>query len=128
MRQGKSVDIFSFGLVIFYCLTGGKHAFGESYERDFNILQASSSTFLPLGHDLIPSYSICSTPCIIVFFSRFNSPLLFLNYPLLRQTDCLTAIRTASFATRAHGTIFGDLLSRPKMGRQASWVHLASPS
>ncbi len=42
VRQGKSVDIFSFGLVIFYCLTGGKHAFGESYERDFNILQASS--------------------------------------------------------------------------------------
>lgn len=40
VRQGKSVDIFSFGLVIFYCLTGGKHAFGESYERDFNILQA----------------------------------------------------------------------------------------
>lgn len=39
MRQGKSVDVFSFGLVLFYCLTGGKHAFGESYERDFNIMQ-----------------------------------------------------------------------------------------
>ena len=38
-RQGRSVDIFSFGLLIFYCLTGGCHAFGESYERDFNILQ-----------------------------------------------------------------------------------------
>ena len=39
MRQGKSVDVFSFGLVLFYCLTGGRHAFGESYERDFNIMQ-----------------------------------------------------------------------------------------
>ncbi|BDA47514.1 probable serine/threonine-protein kinase/endoribonuclease IRE1 at C-terminar half [Coccomyxa sp. Obi] len=43
VRQGKSVDIFSFGLVIFYCLTGGKHAFGESYERDFNILQGRAN-------------------------------------------------------------------------------------
>lgn len=42
MRQGKSVDVFSFGLVLFYCLTGGKHAFGESYERDFNIMQVWS--------------------------------------------------------------------------------------
>ena len=33
------MDVFSFGLVLFYCLTGGKHAFGESYERDFNIMQ-----------------------------------------------------------------------------------------
>ena len=39
VRQGKSVDVFSFGLVLFYCLTGGRHAFGESYERDFNIMQ-----------------------------------------------------------------------------------------
>jgi serine/threonine-protein kinase/endoribonuclease IRE1 len=39
VRQGKSVDIFSFGLVLFYCLSGGKHPFGQSYERDFNILQ-----------------------------------------------------------------------------------------
>ena len=33
------MDVFSFGLVLFYCLTGGRHAFGESYERDFNIMQ-----------------------------------------------------------------------------------------
>lgn len=39
VRQGKSVDVFSFGLVLFYCLTGGRHAFGKSYERDFNIMQ-----------------------------------------------------------------------------------------
>ena len=45
MRQGKSVDVFSFGLVLFYCLTGGKHAFGESYERDFNIMQVPNSSF-----------------------------------------------------------------------------------
>lgn len=48
VRQGKSVDIFSFGLVLFYCLSGGKHPFGESYERDFNILQVSHSSALHL--------------------------------------------------------------------------------
>lgn len=42
VRQGKSVDVFSFALVLFYCLTGGRHAFGESYERDFNIMQVPS--------------------------------------------------------------------------------------
>ena len=49
VRQSKSVDIFSFGLVLFYCLSGGKHAFGESYERDFNILQ-------------VPAQALCELP------------------------------------------------------------------
>jgi len=39
-RQGRGTDVFSFGLLAHYCLSGGRHAFGESYERDFNILQA----------------------------------------------------------------------------------------
>ena len=39
------MDVFSFGLVLFYCLTGGKHAFGESYERDFNIMQVPIPSF-----------------------------------------------------------------------------------
>ena len=39
-RQGRGTDVFSYGLLVHYCLSGGRHAFGESYERDFNILQA----------------------------------------------------------------------------------------
>ena len=39
-RQGRGTDVFSYGLLLHYCLSGGRHAFGESYERDFNILQA----------------------------------------------------------------------------------------
>ncbi|KAL4433623.1 hypothetical protein ABPG75_000064 [Micractinium tetrahymenae] len=38
-RQTNSVDVFSFGLLLHYCLTGGQHPFGELYERDTNILQ-----------------------------------------------------------------------------------------
>ena len=37
-RQGRSVDIFTFGLLIFYCLSGGQHPFGEGIERDYRIL------------------------------------------------------------------------------------------
>lgn len=33
------MDVFSFGLLLHYCLTGGQHPFGELYERDANILQ-----------------------------------------------------------------------------------------
>ena len=41
-RQGKSVDIFSYGLLLHYCLTAGQHPFGEGYERDYRILNVSS--------------------------------------------------------------------------------------
>ena len=40
-RQGRSVDIFTFGLLIFYCLSGGQHPFGEGIERDYRILNVS---------------------------------------------------------------------------------------
>ena len=35
----ETVDVFSFGLLLHYCLTAGRHPFGELYERDANILQ-----------------------------------------------------------------------------------------
>ena len=37
-RQGKSVDIFAMGLLIYYCMSGGQHAFGGPYVREGNIL------------------------------------------------------------------------------------------
>ena len=38
-RQSKAVDVFSYGLLLHYCLSGGKHPFGSRFERDMNILQ-----------------------------------------------------------------------------------------
>jgi serine/threonine protein kinase len=39
VRQTRSMDIFSLGCVMHYCLTGGLHPFGGNYERDTNIMR-----------------------------------------------------------------------------------------
>jgi serine/threonine-protein kinase/endoribonuclease IRE1 len=38
-RQTRAMDVFSLGCITAYCLTGGQHPFGESYQRDTNILR-----------------------------------------------------------------------------------------
>ncbi|KAK7379677.1 hypothetical protein VNO78_34366 [Psophocarpus tetragonolobus] len=56
-RQTRAVDIFSLGCVLFFCITGGKHPFGERIERDINILKNQMDLFLvdfiPEARDLI---------------------------------------------------------------------------
>ena len=39
-QQGRRMDIFPFGLLLYWCLSGGQHPHGDPYERDYNILQA----------------------------------------------------------------------------------------
>ncbi|GMY22975.1 serine/threonine-protein kinase/endoribonuclease IRE1a isoform X1 [Fagus crenata] len=38
-RQTCAVDLFSLGCVLFFCITGGRHPFGDSLERDINIVK-----------------------------------------------------------------------------------------
>ncbi|XAR73671.1 Non-specific serine/threonine protein kinase [Bertholletia excelsa] len=45
-RQTRAVDMFSLGCVLFYCITGGKHPFGEPLERDINIVKNKIDLFL----------------------------------------------------------------------------------
>ena len=40
-RQGKRMDIFPYACLLYHLLTGGGHPFGESLERDYNILQVA---------------------------------------------------------------------------------------
>lgn len=47
------MDVFSYGLLLHYCLAGGKHPFGARYERDHNILQACPRPPIPA----LPVYS-----------------------------------------------------------------------
>ncbi|KAL0361874.1 UNVERIFIED_CONTAM: Serine/threonine-protein kinase/endoribonuclease IRE1b [Sesamum radiatum] len=45
-RQTRAVDLFSLGCILFFCMTGGKHPFGESLERDVNIVNDRKDLFL----------------------------------------------------------------------------------
>jgi serine/threonine-protein kinase/endoribonuclease IRE1 len=45
-RQTRAVDMFSLGCVLFFCATGGKHPYGESFERDVNIVNNRKDLFL----------------------------------------------------------------------------------
>uniref|UniRef100_A0A0A9CZI1 non-specific serine/threonine protein kinase n=1 Tax=Arundo donax TaxID=35708 RepID=A0A0A9CZI1_ARUDO len=45
-RQTRAMDLFSLGCLIFYCITKGKHPFGEYYERDMNIVNNHFDLFV----------------------------------------------------------------------------------
>ncbi|KAK0577498.1 hypothetical protein LWI29_033989 [Acer saccharum] len=45
-RQTRAVDIFGLGCVLFFCLTGGRHPYGDNFERDVNIVNDRKDLFL----------------------------------------------------------------------------------
>ncbi|XP_004287715.1 PREDICTED: uncharacterized protein LOC101295745 [Fragaria vesca subsp. vesca] len=45
-RQTRAVDLFSLGCVLFFCITGGRHPFGDRLERDINIVKNQMDLFL----------------------------------------------------------------------------------
>jgi serine/threonine-protein kinase/endoribonuclease IRE1 len=55
--ETRAVDLFSLGCVLFYCITGGRHPFGDHLERDVNIVKNQKDLFLveyiPEAEDLI---------------------------------------------------------------------------
>ena len=59
-RQGYSTDVFSYGMLLFYCLTAGKHPFGHHYERDFNILQVFLTLLALHRHWAVSPLSVLS--------------------------------------------------------------------
>ncbi|XP_010266239.1 PREDICTED: serine/threonine-protein kinase/endoribonuclease IRE1a [Nelumbo nucifera] len=48
-RQTRAVDLFSLGCVLFYCVSGGRHPFGDHLERDINIVKNRVDLF-PVEH------------------------------------------------------------------------------
>lgn len=45
-RQTRAVDLFSLGCILFSCITGGRHPFGDPLERDVNIVKNKPDLFL----------------------------------------------------------------------------------
>ncbi|KAM7260337.1 hypothetical protein ACFE04_016078 [Oxalis oulophora] len=45
-RQTRAVDLFSLGCLLFFCLTGGRHPYGDNIERDINIVNDRKDLFL----------------------------------------------------------------------------------
>lgn len=45
-RQTRAVDLFSLGCVLFYCITCGRHPFGDHLERDVNVAKNKVNLFL----------------------------------------------------------------------------------
>ncbi|XP_074569388.1 serine/threonine-protein kinase/endoribonuclease IRE1a [Curcuma longa] len=45
-RQTRAVDLFSLGCILFFCITKGKHPFGNHFERDSNIVNNRMDLFL----------------------------------------------------------------------------------
>ncbi|KAF8035092.1 hypothetical protein BT93_C1197 [Corymbia citriodora subsp. variegata] len=56
-RQTLAMDLFSLGCVLFFCITRGRHPFGENLERDYNIahnkMDLSLVEFIPEAYDLL---------------------------------------------------------------------------
>lgn len=48
-RQTRSVDLFSLGCVLFFCISGGRHPFGKNHDRDSNI-ENGKPDFFPIDH------------------------------------------------------------------------------
>ncbi|KAK2355377.1 serine/threonine-protein kinase/endoribonuclease IRE1a [Trifolium repens] len=56
-RQTRAVDMFSLGCILFFCMTRGRHPFGQHLERDINIVKNKKNLclvqFIPEAEDLI---------------------------------------------------------------------------
>jgi len=48
-RQGRGVDVWALGCLLFYCLTGGAHPFGERHARDGAVSAGAPAELARLG-------------------------------------------------------------------------------
>ncbi|GJN07487.1 hypothetical protein PR202_ga25323 [Eleusine coracana subsp. coracana] len=93
-RQTRAMDLFSLGCLIFYCITKGKHPFGEYYERDMNIVNNRFDLFMVdyipeavhlLSQLLQPNPELRPSAVNVMHHPFFWSPELCLSF--LRDTS-----------------------------------------
>ncbi|XP_062189270.1 serine/threonine-protein kinase/endoribonuclease IRE1-like [Phragmites australis] len=93
-RQTRAMDLFSLGCLIFYCITKGKHPFGEYYERDMNIVNNHFDLFVVdyipeavhlISQLLLPNPEMRPTAVYVMHHPLFWGPELRLSF--LRDTS-----------------------------------------
>ncbi|XP_066397744.1 serine/threonine-protein kinase/endoribonuclease IRE1-like [Miscanthus floridulus] len=124
-RQTRAMDLFSLGCLIFYCITKGKHPFGEYYERDTNIVNNRFDLFvvdhIPEAVHLIsqllqPNPEIRPTGVYVMHHPLFWSPEFRLSFlrdtsdriEKTSETDLINALE--SIAPVAFGGKWGEKL------------------
>ncbi|XP_066390758.1 serine/threonine-protein kinase/endoribonuclease IRE1-like [Miscanthus floridulus] len=124
-RQTRAMDLFSLGCLIFYCITKGKHPFGEYYERDTNIVNNRFDLFvvdhIPEAVHLIyqllqPNPEIRPTAVYVMHHPLFWSPELRLSFlrdasdriEKTSETDLINALE--SIGPVAFGGKWGEKL------------------
>jgi serine/threonine-protein kinase/endoribonuclease IRE1 len=95
-RQGRGVDTWALGCLLFYCLTGGEHPFGERMARDAAIAagvppRLARLAGMPEAQDLLVRHA-CVWPASAHPFSRFS---------LLRRRSCCPRTRRSAPPRRA---------------------------
>ncbi|KAG2484704.1 hypothetical protein HYH03_016532 [Edaphochlamys debaryana] len=80
-RQTRSMDVFSLGCILHYCMTGGRHPFGDNhYERDSNILHGQPALASLAGAG--PEAANLVAACLAKDPSRRPSVTAVLGHPL----------------------------------------------
>lgn len=89
-RQTRAVDLFSLGCVLFFCITLGKHPFGNHLERDINVVNNRVNLFL-----------VEHIPEAVDLISCLLNP-----EPELRYNDCFLIVKFRKFSETAINLIF----------------------
>jgi len=126
-RQTVAVDVFSFGLLIHYCLTGGLHPYGEGVERDAAILRNRRSLdalkHCPEAEDLLSAMLAAAPEQRPTVAAAMAHPLW---WPAPRRLAFLIDVsdRVEGEDRSGDGTVYASLeaLSPGVVGTAGSWA------
>ncbi|KAL5730892.1 non-specific serine/threonine protein kinase [Ranunculus cassubicifolius] len=98
-RQTRAVDMFGLGCVLFFCITGGKHPYGDPLERDINIVKNRVDLFM-----------VEQIPEAVDLFSRLLDP-----NPELRPTASSVLVHPLFWSSETRLSFLRDVSDRVEL-------------